>query len=177
MNIIGFRNIDGSAMVSEAQLPKQIGMMKNLEYPRSWGIMHDNGWRYVAQGEPCPEGHELDYSEIVWDGTNDQWLQVNHYITTAEAEARRAAAEAARIADLAAIYGQQVGQFAGLLANFGLAMPITESEAALAMYTAVKANATLSADSQLCNLVYSQLKLNLTDDDIYAIGKLIGVAE
>ena len=177
MTIIGFRNIDGSAMIQAEQLPKQYGMQKNYEYPRSWQTYHDNGWRYVMAGEPCPDGHVLDYSEIVWDGTNDQWQQVNHYITTAEAEARRAAAEAARIAALAAIYGQAVGQFAGLLANFGLAMPITESEAALAMYTAVKANATLSADSQLCNLVYSQLKLNLTDDDIYAIGKLIGVAE
>jgi len=94
MTIIGFKNIDGSAMVT--RLDSQIGMLKNLAYPRSWGIYHDNGWRFVMQGEPCPEGHVLDYSEIVWDGTNDQWQQVNHYITTAEAEARRAAAEAAR---------------------------------------------------------------------------------
>jgi len=175
MTIIGFRNIDGSPM--QTTLGDHCGMFKNLEYPRNWQIYHDNGWRFVMQGEPCPEGHELDYSEIVWDGSNDQWLQHNVYITTAEAEARRAAAEAARIAALAAIYEAQVRHFVTLLAAFGLHMPITETEAATAMAAAIKQDATMSAESQLCNLVYSQLRLNLSDDDIYAIGKLIGVAE
>jgi len=175
MTIIGFKNIDGSPIVQI--MPSQIGMMKNLEYPRSWGIYHDNGWRKVAGGEPCPEGHVFDFAEIVWDGEHDQWQEVRHYITDAEAEARRIAAEAARIADLAAIYGQQVGHFVTLLAAFDLNMPITEPDAATAMAAAIKQDATMSAESQLCNLVYSQLRLNLSDDDIYAIGKLIGVAE
>lgn len=86
-------------------------------------------------------------------------------------------AESARIATLVPIYGTKVGQFAGLLAVFGLAMPIEEDEASAAMYATVKADVNKTADSQLTMAIYNNLRKNLSNDDIYGIGKAIGVAE
>ena len=95
----------------------------------------------------------------------------------AERTAEQGAAEAARIAALIPTYGAQVGQFAALLGVFGLAMPITESEAAAAMYAGVKADVQRTADSQMTMLIYNELRQSLSNDDIYAIGKAIGVSE
>ena len=124
-----------------------------------------------------PEGYQkiANTRRIVVDGTTAS--EVWDVETDAEAEARAAAKEAARIAGLAEIYGTQVGQFATLLSVFSLTMPITEAEAATAMYAAVKADVTKTADSQMAMLVYNTLRQNLSNDDIYSIAKAIGVSE
>ena len=91
--------------------------------------------------------------------------------------AEQEATEAARIAALAEIYGQKVGEFAQMLSVFSLTMPITEDEAASAMYVAVKADVNKTADSQMVMAIYNGLRSHLSNDDIYAIAKFINVAE
>lgn len=94
----------------------------------------------------------------------------------AEKDSEEAQKEAARIASLVPIYGQQVGLLAQQLAMFDMAMPIEEDQAVMDIYAKWKGDEKLGADAVLLLTVYNKLRSSISNADIYAIGKLIGVA-
>jgi len=167
-----------TTQIEAGKLPKNISTDHGFIGNPTQAQLEEAGWVLKAVVPfSVPEGYQkiANTRRIVVDGTTAS--EVWDVETDAEAEARAAAKEAARIAGLAEIYGTQVGQFATLLSVFSLTMPITEAEAATAMYAAVKADVTKTADSQMAMLVYNTLRQNLSNDDIYSIAKAIGVSE
>jgi len=81
--------------------------------------------------------------------------------------------EAERIAGLAAEHGTMVGQLVAALGAFGIALPTSLPECMPVMYAACKADPTLNADSQLAQVLYSQLLTVMTDDDIYHVSLIL----
>ena len=164
--------------IESGALPKNISTAQGFIGNPTQAQLEEAGW-VLKEIVPfvIPEGCQkiVNTRRIVVDGTTAS--EVWDVETDAQAAARAAAKEAERIAGLAAIYGTQVGFFAQLLSAFSLAMPITEDVAALAMYQAVEADVSLTAKSQMAMVVYNTLRNDLSNDDIYAIGKLIGAAE
>jgi len=84
-----------------------------------------------------------------------------------------AAEEAERIAGLAAEHGTMVGQLVAALGAFGITLPTSLPECMPVMYAACKADPTLNADSQLAQVLYSQLLNYMTDDDIYHVSLIL----
>ena len=129
------------------------------------------GYRAIEFPNPPPQGAVCEppvYTPKV--GSDDTVIKSVAWITPEEAEALR-------IAKLAQDYGQKVGALVQWLDVFGLEMPITMDEVAPVAYQQIKADPTKSADSQMLTLTYEELREVMTDDDIYAVSKVIGVAE
>jgi len=108
---------------------------------------------YTGQTLPCwPDGTPLTEQELA-DITEQK--------------------EAERIAELAATHGTMVGQLVAALAAFGIALPTSLPECMPTMYAACKQDPTLNADSQLAQVLYSQLLTYMTDDDIYQVATIL----
>ena len=108
---------------------------------------------YTGQALPCwPDGTPLTEQEIA-DITEQK--------------------EAERIAGLAAEHGTMVGQLVAALGAFGITLPTSLPECMPVMYAACKQDATLNADSQLAQVLYSQLLTVMTDDDIYHVSLML----
>jgi len=81
--------------------------------------------------------------------------------------------ESERIAGLAAEHGTMVGQLVAALGAFDITLPTSLPECMPTMYAACKADPTLNADSQLAQVLYSQLLTYMTDDDIYQVATIL----
>jgi len=151
-------------------LPTEIGSYKGLSYPRDNSKAQAAGW-LLAPIVPfvVPEG----YVQIGGTRRIEVTDNVPYELWDTETIAQ---AESERLAPLIAEYGTTIGQLAALLAFFGLAMPITAEETIAPVTEAIADDARKSAQSQTMMLIYSKLNAVLSDDDIYAIGKAIGVA-
>jgi hypothetical protein len=153
------------------ELPTTIGLKKGLVPERDTDIYTDAGWLIAPiVSFTVPEGHVLIAGTRRIEVTDNVPYELWDTETAEEAERKR-------IEALIPEYGQLIGQLVQLLAVFYLYMPITQAEASSAIYAQVKADVTKTADSQMTMLVYSKLRESLSDDDIYAISKAIGVAE
>ena len=128
------------------------------------------GYRAIEFPNPPPQGAVCEppvYTPKV--GSDDTVIKSVAWITPEEAEALR-------IAKLAQDYGQLVGAFAQYLAVFGLAMPITEAAAEDAVYSGTEADGKKDPDAMRLMNLYGKLSKSLSDADIYAVSKVIGVA-
>lgn len=91
-------------------------------------------------------------------------------------EARQAeAAEIARGEQVASVAEAQIRTLAGLLASFGLYMPMDFAEAMGAMYAASKQDNAQTPDALLTLITYLDSKETFTDSDIYLGARHLGL--
>lgn len=163
-------------------LPSRFGeISENYQNSDPADILRD-GWRVAV---PAAVEAGARYTSAVEFTDTEAREVVTITATAAQVAAEQAAAEAtaeadaksARMAEIVPLYGPAVGMLAQLLATFGLEMPITAAQAMPTVYGAWKADDKLGPDATMLLAVYSQLNAVLSDDDIYAIGRAIGVAK
>ena len=141
----------------------------------SWDRPADRA-RFVEAGYRAIEFPNPPPQDVIVTGTT-YTPKDEETVTKSQTWETQEEAEAKRIANLAQEYGQQVGRLAQLLAEFGLAMPITADETIAPVSQAILADPRKSAPSQEMMLIYGRLNAVLSDEDIYAVSKVIGVAE
>jgi hypothetical protein len=163
-------------------LPSRFGeISENYQNSDPSDILRD-GWR-VAVPATVEDGARYTSAVLFTDTEAREVVTITATASevVAEQKATEATADAdaksARMAEIVPIYGPAVGMLAQLLATFGLEMPITAPVAMPTVYAQWKADDKLGPDATMLLAVYSQLGAALSDDDIYAIGKAIGVAK
>jgi hypothetical protein len=163
-------------------LPSRFGEISENYFNSDTADILRDGWR-VAVPATVEAGARYASAVAFTDAEAREVATIT--ATAAQVAAEQAASEAtaeadaksARMAEIVPLYGPAVGMLAQLLAAFGLEMPITAPVAMPAVYAKWKSDDKLGPDATMLLAVYSQLNAVLSDDDIYAIGKAIGVAK
>jgi hypothetical protein len=136
-------------------------------------------------GEISENYFNSDTADILRDGwrvavpaTVEAGARYASAVAFTDAEAREVATITATAAQVAAEQAaSEATAEADAKSASGLEMPITAPVAMPAVYAKWKSDDKLGPDATMLLAVYSQLGAALSDDDIYAIGKAIGVAK
>ena len=128
----------------------------------------NEGWRELIPAT-IPEG----YGVISRTYTDNHDNTVTEVVEIDTFENIAAAAEAKRIVDLLANFGEKVTTLSVLLALFDITLPTTQAEATPIIYAKAKADLTLMADALLVLTVYQDLRNYKSDEEIYEIYELL----
>jgi hypothetical protein len=169
-----------------SSFPSIIAGRGGNQYPRDWEAGRASGLRILHRAEPCPDGYVRDGGPR-YEWTDSDCTESYDLITVAEYEARQAEQEAARIAALASepmsdkpnspTYGQAVGSLVQQLAVFGIALPTDPFSVMGPMDTEIDANPKKAGKAMKAMFLYQSLKIRMSDADIYAIAKILNLAE